>query len=386
MSAHIPWLCHPTVRLPIGLTLLTLLFACAEEPRVTSLNPSGSSSSTRPDTDAPWGNDAGLVSGDTLCTNTCRYANDGDCDDGGPGSSFSLCDLGTDCNDCGPRRPGRVTDTDAGFDSDVGSTDSGGRTNDGGGRPIGGGGAAADTGAEDPTPVEIGYYCVEIFECMNAAGEATPAVIAECKQPASARSAALFDAAIGCIQTRCASSSTQDEFVRCQNQQCGNELRACEQDLPTGSLDCNGVLQCINTSAGTAEDVRGCEASGSAVAQQQFGAIRACISANCAGITNADDFVACQQEFCFTELATCTGQTVPSGTDTCPKVVDCLLDCRGSQICADACLSRGTRASAQAAVAFYNCGVTPCGTSATSNEAYISCTRTACPFEASACF
>ena len=38
-----------------------------------------------------------------LCTDTCRYAGDGACDDGGPGASYSLCELGTDCGDCGPR-------------------------------------------------------------------------------------------------------------------------------------------------------------------------------------------------------------------------------------------------------------------------------------------
>ena len=37
------------------------------------------------------------------CTNTCSYAGDKDCDDGGPGSDYNLCDLGTDCADCGPR-------------------------------------------------------------------------------------------------------------------------------------------------------------------------------------------------------------------------------------------------------------------------------------------
>ena len=37
------------------------------------------------------------------CNNACEYANDDACDDGGPGSSFSVCELGTDCNDCGPR-------------------------------------------------------------------------------------------------------------------------------------------------------------------------------------------------------------------------------------------------------------------------------------------
>ena len=39
----------------------------------------------------------------TLCTDTCVWAMDGECDDGGPGSAYSLCDLGTDCTDCGPR-------------------------------------------------------------------------------------------------------------------------------------------------------------------------------------------------------------------------------------------------------------------------------------------
>ena len=39
-----------------------------------------------------------------LCDNTCPghgdISSDGYCDDGGPGSEDSLCQLGTDCNDC----------------------------------------------------------------------------------------------------------------------------------------------------------------------------------------------------------------------------------------------------------------------------------------------
>ena len=38
-----------------------------------------------------------------LCTNTCQYAFDSDCDDGGPGAQYTACSLGTDCVDCGPR-------------------------------------------------------------------------------------------------------------------------------------------------------------------------------------------------------------------------------------------------------------------------------------------
>jgi hypothetical protein len=50
----------------------------------------------------------------STCTDTCNYASDGDCDDGGPGSEYDLikellgllgadCPLGSDCADCGPR-------------------------------------------------------------------------------------------------------------------------------------------------------------------------------------------------------------------------------------------------------------------------------------------
>ena len=37
----------------------------------------------------------------TMCTNFCVHSRDGDCDDGGPGSEYSLCSPGTDCADCG---------------------------------------------------------------------------------------------------------------------------------------------------------------------------------------------------------------------------------------------------------------------------------------------
>ena len=46
----------------------------------------------------------GSSGGSTICTNTCTlYASDGDCDDGGPNHDYSLCDYGTDCDDCGVR-------------------------------------------------------------------------------------------------------------------------------------------------------------------------------------------------------------------------------------------------------------------------------------------
>ena len=41
----------------------------------------------------------------TCCLNTCAFANDAVCQDGGPGSlgEPGLCDSGTDCDDCGDR-------------------------------------------------------------------------------------------------------------------------------------------------------------------------------------------------------------------------------------------------------------------------------------------
>ena len=37
------------------------------------------------------------------CENVCTYPADGYCDDGGVGSQYADCDLGTDCDDCGSR-------------------------------------------------------------------------------------------------------------------------------------------------------------------------------------------------------------------------------------------------------------------------------------------
>ena len=37
------------------------------------------------------------------CSDTCTYASDAYCDDGGPGSEYDWCALGTDCSDCGTR-------------------------------------------------------------------------------------------------------------------------------------------------------------------------------------------------------------------------------------------------------------------------------------------
>ena len=37
------------------------------------------------------------------CDESCHYATDDWCDDGGPGAEYGECDLNTDCTDCGVR-------------------------------------------------------------------------------------------------------------------------------------------------------------------------------------------------------------------------------------------------------------------------------------------
>ena len=45
-------------------------------------------------------------SGGDICSDACPFAFDQQCDDGGDGSEFSICGIGTDCDDCGPRGRG----------------------------------------------------------------------------------------------------------------------------------------------------------------------------------------------------------------------------------------------------------------------------------------
>ena len=49
------------------------------------------------------GHNKTVTAASTACDDTCSYPKDGDCDDGGVGSQYNFCSLGTDCTDCGSR-------------------------------------------------------------------------------------------------------------------------------------------------------------------------------------------------------------------------------------------------------------------------------------------
>lgn len=38
-----------------------------------------------------------------ICSDSCIFNHDGQCDDGGEGSEYNMCEFGTDCADCGER-------------------------------------------------------------------------------------------------------------------------------------------------------------------------------------------------------------------------------------------------------------------------------------------
>lgn len=62
---------------------------------------------------------AGCQTAGAYCDNSCRFANDGECDDGRSGAATGYCALGTDCNDCGPNmdaEPDPDPDPDPGGD------------------------------------------------------------------------------------------------------------------------------------------------------------------------------------------------------------------------------------------------------------------------------
>jgi hypothetical protein len=73
------------------------------------------------------GRGACTTSGAGLCNDTCRYAKNGYCEDGGPGTDYSDCALGTDCTDCKTARRGGTS-----YCSDSCSTPKNGKCEDGG--------------------------------------------------------------------------------------------------------------------------------------------------------------------------------------------------------------------------------------------------------------
>ena len=151
---------------------------------------------------------------------------------------------------------------------------------------------------------------------------------------------------------------------------------------------CAEIVTCVNACADEACFQR-CIEAGTPTAQGQINAIINCLQTNCSGVdpNDAEAFAQCQQNFCSAELNACSGGGGGGGGGTgdasCNEIVDCVLTCT-SQECAQACVGDGTPAAQNAAVAYVNCAAEACA-EATSVDDFISCARSSCPSEASAC-
>ena len=77
--------------------------ASTTAPTLTEPAWDGASNGSRRGLYGYWGYPLTSTQSTGTCSNTCIYAWDGACDDGGPSSSFSICTHGTDCGDCGSR-------------------------------------------------------------------------------------------------------------------------------------------------------------------------------------------------------------------------------------------------------------------------------------------
>ena len=69
---------------------------------------------------APKPASPGVAHGRHLNSDGCGLANDGDCDDGGPGSEFSMCTCGEDLSDCGSRSTSDCSGSSSGSGSGAG--------------------------------------------------------------------------------------------------------------------------------------------------------------------------------------------------------------------------------------------------------------------------
>ena len=100
------YLGHAQVRHPaIGILRLVLL-CLAQTPALAQLTANGTANATA----------------ECRCTNVCtghpQYAVDDECDDGGPGAGYDLCEYGSDCLDCGGPRCGNSTSLSASYSYD----------------------------------------------------------------------------------------------------------------------------------------------------------------------------------------------------------------------------------------------------------------------------
>ena len=99
MCRYAPSRCHSCLAYPECMQTLY----CAIVDRPTLCSQIGSFSGACGSAPRYCSEQCGMYAHCLLCTDTCTFDGDGDCDDGGSGSEYTSCPAGSDCADCGIR-------------------------------------------------------------------------------------------------------------------------------------------------------------------------------------------------------------------------------------------------------------------------------------------
>lgn len=86
-----------------------------------------------------------------------------------------------------------------------------------------------DTGA----PAEEGISCGAIIQCINGT-DGSQAAAQGCISQGTPTGQSLIQDVFACLQTNCASATTDAEFATCQQQFCASDLQACSSDNSDG--------------------------------------------------------------------------------------------------------------------------------------------------------
>ncbi|MEM6958474.1 MAG: hypothetical protein AAF645_22520 [Myxococcota bacterium] len=165
-----------------------------------------------------------------ICLESCDFSDDGDCDDGGPDSDFSLCDYGTDCTDCGPRAELPV-DCRLNFNADC-APDQRCECDEGSGTCLCEDGPRGDRTLGDACDDEL--QC-ESGACIDARCSAPCERSSDCDEPLSDCQPFLGF----CVEGACQPDCTDRE---CGDDGCGGTCGICEGGTECAVFSCEAIV------------------------------------------------------------------------------------------------------------------------------------------------
>ena len=181
--------------------------------------------------------------------------------------------------------------------------------------------------------------CSEFSDCLATCPSDDSDCTAACESSASPDGYNQFLIFIGCSERNgCPEIEDPNAYLACVETNCASETNACFGDtLGQGMLSCEAMYECINEcpdsdAACLSNCVQNVSPEGLAAAQ----AYESCFAnSNC-----AEGDYSCDLSACSNEVIACFGSVgIPSGTETCNQLNDCLGICADDDIpCEEACI------------------------------------------------